>query len=58
MDAQKFALIAAGAVATGVIAFGTVLADRPNPGLLVWGAVLLAVYAMGLGLGRMLFKRG
>lgn len=58
MDAQRLSLIAAGSVATGVIAFGTMLAERPNPGLPATFAVLLAVYAVGLGLGRLLFRRG
>jgi hypothetical protein len=58
MNAQHASLIAAGAVATGVIAFGATLAERPNPGLPVWVVVLLGVYAVGLGLGRLLFRRG
>lgn len=58
MNAQHFSLIAAGAVATGVIAFGTILAERPNPGLPVSIVALLAVYVVGLGLGRLLFRRG
>jgi hypothetical protein len=52
------ALIAAGAVATGVIGFGVILAQRPNPGAQATFAVLFAVYVAGLGLGRLLFKRG
>lgn len=58
MDAQRLSLIVAGAAATGVIAFGTVLAERPNPGLPAWAAMLLGVYVVGLGLGRLLFRRG
>ncbi len=51
-------LILAGAAATAVIAFGVQLAHKPNPGLPATIAVLLAVYAVGLGLGRLLFGRG
>jgi hypothetical protein len=58
MDVQRLCLIAAGAAATAVIAFGTILAGRPNPGFPVWAGMLLAVYAVGLGLGRLLFRRG
>lgn len=58
MDSQHLSLIAAGAVATAVIAFGTVLAERPTPGFAATLAVLLAVYAAGLGLGRLMFGRG
>lgn len=57
MTAPPLALIAAGAAATLAIAYGAILAQRPNPGLLATAAVLLAVYAAGLGLGRLLFKR-
>lgn len=58
MNVQRLSLIAAGAVATAVIAFGTMLAERPNPGLPATFAVLLAVYVAGLGLGRLLFRGG
>lgn len=51
-------LILAGAAATTVIAFGVQLAHKPNPGLPGTIAVLLGVYAVGLGLGRLLFGRG
>lgn len=58
MTNTSTALIVSGAAATAVIAFGTILAERPNPGFLPTAAALLAVYAVGLGLGRLLFKRG
>jgi hypothetical protein len=48
----------AGAFATAVIAFATMLAGKPSPGLPAMLVVLLAVYAAGLGLGRLLFGRG
>lgn len=58
MTQSSAALVASGAAATAVIAFGTILAERPNPGFALTAAALLAVYAAGLGLGRLLFKRG
>lgn len=58
MTGSSLALIASGAAATAVIAFGAVLAERPGPGFTVMLVALLAVYAVGLGLGRLLFKRG
>lgn len=58
MTSQRMPLILAGAAATAVIAFGVQLANKPNPGLPATIAVLLAVYAAGLGLGRLLFGRG
>jgi hypothetical protein len=54
----RMPLILAGAAATTVIAFGVQLAHKPNPGLPTTIAVLLVVYAAGLGLGRLLFGRG
>jgi hypothetical protein len=57
MTASRLLLIAAGAAATVVIAFGALLAHKPNPGVAATIGVLLAVYAAGLGLGRVLFKR-
>jgi hypothetical protein len=53
----RLSLILAGAAATCVIAFGAMLAHRPNPGFALSVAALLGVYATGLGLGRVLFKR-
>ena len=52
------ALIIAGAAATALVAFGTMLAGKPSPGLPAMMVVLLIVYAIGLGLGRLLFGRG
>lgn len=57
MKKTRLPLILAGAAATAVIAFGTILAGKPNPGLPMTALVLLAVYAAGLGLGALLFKR-
>jgi len=53
----RLPLILAGAAATAVIAFGTMLAGKPSPGLPAMLVVLLIVYAAGLGLGGLLFKR-
>lgn len=58
MTNTSIALIASGAAATAVIAFGTILAERPNPGFVLTVTALLAVYLVGLGLGRVLFRRG
>jgi hypothetical protein len=58
MRTQPLPLILAGAAATTVIAFGVQLAHKPNPGMPATIAALLAVYAIGLGLGRLLFGRG
>lgn len=58
MTNTSIALIASGAAATAVIAFGTILAERPNPGFVLTVTALLAVYLVGLGLGRLLFRRG
>jgi hypothetical protein len=58
MTNPRLPLIFAGAVATMVIAFGVQLAGKPNPGVPATIVVLLAVYAVGLGLGRLLFGRG
>lgn len=58
MTNPRMPLILAGAAATMVIAFGVELAHKPNPGVPATIAVLLAVYAVGLGLGRLLFGRG
>lgn len=58
MSPANRALIASGAAATAVIAFGTILSERPNPGFALTAAALLLVYAAGLGLGRLLFRRG
>lgn len=57
MKGTTLPLVIAGAAATAVIAFGTTLVDRPGPGLPAMVAVLLAVYAAGLGLGALLFGR-
>lgn len=56
MTAPRLPLIVAGAAATAVIGFGTILARQPNPGLPATIAALLAVYAAGLGLGWLLFR--
>jgi hypothetical protein len=58
MTNSSIALIASGAAATAVIAFGTILAERPNPGFALTAGALLVVYLVGLGLGRLLFRRG
>jgi hypothetical protein len=58
MNSPRMPLILAGAAATTVIGFGVQLAHKPNPGVLATIVVLLAVYAAGLGLGRLLFGRG
>ncbi|MEO5586167.1 MAG: hypothetical protein ABIQ81_00585 [Novosphingobium sp.] len=58
MTNPRLPLILAGAAATAVIAFGTMLTGKPTPGLPAMLALLLAVYAAGLGLGRLLFGRG
>jgi hypothetical protein len=58
MTNSSIALIASGAAATAVIAFGTILAGRPNPGFALTAGALLVVYLVGLGLGRLLFRRG
>lgn len=58
MTNSSIALIASGAAATAVIAFGTILAERPNPGFALTVGALLVVYLVGLGLGRLLFRRG
>lgn len=58
MTSPRLPLILAGAAATTVIAFGVQLTGKPNPGIPATIAVLLAIYAVGLGLGRLLFGRG
>lgn len=58
MKSIRAPLIVAGAAATAVVAFGTHLAGKPSPGLPVMVLLLLAVYAVGLGLGALLFGRG
>lgn len=62
MTSHRLPLILAGAAATTVIAFGALLAGKPNPGAPATVAVLLAVYAAGLVLGRLvlglLFGKG
>jgi hypothetical protein len=58
VTSYRLALVLAGAFAVVVIAFATALAHHaivPPP---VFGAMLLAVYAAGLGLGRLAWNRG
>lgn len=57
MTNPRLPLVLAGAAATAVIAFGAMLAGKPGPGLPAMAALLLAVYAAGLALGWLLFKR-
>ncbi len=57
MSIPRLPLILAGAAATAAIAFGMSLAGKPGPGLPATVVVLLAVYAAGLGLGGLLFRR-
>jgi len=51
----RLPLILAGGAATTVIAVAALFAHRPNPGPTATVAALLAVYALGLVLGRLAF---
>jgi hypothetical protein len=57
MTNTRLPLILAGAAATAIIAFGTMLAGVPSPGLPAMLVLLLAIYAVALGLGALLFRR-
>jgi hypothetical protein len=54
----RLVLVLAGAFAVAVIAFATVLAHHAIVPAPVFGAMLLAVYAAGLVLGRLAWNRG
>jgi hypothetical protein len=57
MNYYRLALIAAGAIAVGVIAFAMSMAPMPVA-LLPGAAMLMVTYAAGLTLGRVMWKRG
>lgn len=58
MNSHRLTLVLAGAVAVVVIAAATVMAHHAIVPAPVFGAMLLVVYGLGLGLGRMVWKRG
>jgi hypothetical protein len=58
VTSYRLALILAGAFAVAVIAFATALANHTIVPAPLFGAMLLAVYAVGLGLGRLAWNRG
>lgn len=55
---HRLTLILAGAVAVVVIAAATVMAHHAIVPAPVFGAMLLLVYGLGLGLGRVMWNRG
>jgi len=57
VTSHRLSLIAAGAVAIGFIAFAGTLREPQATALPVLLALLLAAYAVGLGLGRLVFGR-
>ncbi|MBV1690726.1 hypothetical protein KRR38_24365 [Novosphingobium sp. G106] len=58
MNSHRLTLILAGAVAVVVIAAATVMAHHAVVPAPVFGAMLLVVYGLGLGLGRLVWNRG
>ena len=58
MNSHRLTLILAGAVAVVVIAAATVMAHHAIVPAPVFGAMLLVVYGLGLGLGRLVWNRG
>lgn len=58
MNSHRLTLVLAGAVAVVVIAAATVMAHHAIVPAPVFGAMLLVVYGLGLGLGRMVWNRG
>ncbi len=58
MQTHRLTLILAGLFSTGVIAAGANVAHRvPAPAALLAG-LLVGAYALGLGIGRLVFGRG
>ena len=55
MTSHRLSLIAAGAVASGFIAFASAMRASQAATWPVLLALLLAAYAIGLGLGRLAF---
>lgn len=58
MQAYRLILLLAGLVSTGVIAAGAVMAQREPAHWSVLAGMLVATYALGLGIGRLAFGRG
>ncbi len=57
MTSYRLALVLAGAVAVMVIAAAAVIADHAIVSAPVFAAMLLVVYALGIGLGRLAWDR-
>lgn len=57
MTSYRLALVLAGAVAVTVIAAAAVVADRAVVSAPMFAAMLLVVYALGIGLGRLVWDR-
>ena len=58
MTSYRLTLVLAGAFAVAVIAAATVMAHHAIVPAPVFGAMLLVVYGLGLGLGRLVWNRG
>jgi hypothetical protein len=58
VNSHCLTLILAGAFAVVVIAVATVMARHAIVSPPIFGAMLLAVYGIGLGLGRLFWNRG
>lgn len=58
VNSHRLTLVLAGAFAVAVIAAATVMARHAIVPAPVFGAMLLAVYGIGLGLGRLVWNRG
>ena len=58
MNSHRLSLIAAGAVATALIAFASSMAPASPLPWLPATAMLLGTYAAGLGIGGLIWKRG
>jgi len=57
MTSYRLVLVLAGAVAVSVIAAAAVVADRAVVSAPAFAAMLLVVYALGIGLGRLVWDR-
>lgn len=57
MTSHRFALVLAGAVCTVLIAFASAMAPRTPMRMSEGLPLLLGLYALGLGLGRLVWNR-